>query len=54
MTDYTVQATLTVGGEAVDRATIQAALDAGLRELPSLAARYGFTVSDARATIDEG
>jgi hypothetical protein len=54
MTDYTVHATLTVSGEAVDRATIQAALDAGLRELPSLAARYGFTVSDARATIDEG
>ena len=54
MTDYTVHVTLTVSGEATDRATIQSAVDAGLRELPGLAARYGFTVSDASASIDEG
>ncbi|MGB3909904.1 MAG: hypothetical protein WBL06_05485 [Pseudolysinimonas sp.] len=54
MTEYTVNATLTVSGDATDKATIQAAVDAGLKELPSVAARYGFTVSDVRATIDEG
>lgn len=53
MADYTVHATLTVSGDAVDRAAIQSALDAGLRELPGLAARYGFTVSDASATIED-
>jgi hypothetical protein len=53
MTDYTVHATLTVSGEAIDKAAIQAAVDAGLRELPGVAARYGFTVSDARATVDD-
>jgi hypothetical protein len=54
MTDYTVHATLTVSGDAIDKSTIQAALDAGLKELPGLAARYGFTVSDASATIYDG
>ena len=53
MTDYTVRATLTVSGDAADRAKIQAALDAGLKELPGIASRYGFTITDASATIDE-
>ena len=53
MTDYIVRATLTVSGDAADRAKIQAGLDAGLKELPGVAARYGFTVTDATATIDE-
>ena len=53
MTDHTVHVTLTVSGDAIDKATIQSAVDAGLRELPGLAARYGFTVSDASATIDD-
>lgn len=53
MTEYTVHATLTVSGETVDRATIQQALDLGLRELPGLATRYGFTISDATATLEE-
>ena len=54
MTDYTVRATLTVSGDAADRAKIQAGLDAGLKELPDIAARYGFTITDAHAEIDDG
>lgn len=53
MTDYTVRATLTVSGDSVDRATIQRALDAGLRELPGVASRYGFTITEAKADIEE-
>jgi hypothetical protein len=53
MTDYTVRATLTVSGDSVDRATIQQALDAGLKELPGVASRYGFTITDAKADIEE-
>lgn len=52
MTDYIVRATLTVSGDSVDRATIQQALDAGLKELPGVAARYGFTITDATADIE--
>lgn len=53
MTDYTVHATLTVSGDGVDRAKIQQALDAGLKELPGIASRYGFTITDSSATVDE-
>lgn len=53
MTDYTVTATLTVSGATADREKIQAALDAGLKELPGLASRYGFTVTHADADIQE-
>ncbi len=53
MTDYTVRATITVSGDTVDRATIQGALDAGLKELPGIASRYGFTITDARADVEE-
>lgn len=53
MTDYTVHATLTVSGDGIDRAKIQQALDAGLAELPGVASRYGFTITDATATVDE-
>jgi len=52
-TQYIVHATLTVSGDASDRAKIQAGLDAGLKELPGVASRYGFTITDASATIDE-
>lgn len=52
MTDYIVRATVTVSGD-IDRAMIQSTLDAGLKELPGLASRYGITVTDASATIDE-
>jgi hypothetical protein len=42
------------GGQTGDqRATVQAAADAGLRELESFARRYGFTISDATATVRE-
>jgi hypothetical protein len=53
MTDYTVRAVITVSGENLDRAKIQSLLDAGSRELPSMASRYGLTVSGVEATIDE-
>lgn len=53
MTDYIVRATLTVSGDDADRAKIEAGLDAGLKELPGVASRYGFTVTEATATIDE-
>jgi len=53
MTDYTVRATLTVSGDSVDRAKIQQALDAGLKELPGVASQYGFTITNATAETDE-
>lgn len=53
MTTYTVQASLTVSGDSVDRSMLEGALDAGLRELPALAARYGFEVRDATARVEE-
>jgi hypothetical protein len=63
MATHTVTATITVdvsnpsalnalGGGAQDEAAqVQAAVDAGLRELSSIAGRYGFTVRDATATV---
>jgi hypothetical protein len=54
MTDYTVRATITVSGQPGDEAKIRAAVEAGLAELPSLATRYGFTVTSTDATVDEG
>ena len=53
MTDYTVRATLTVSGDNIDRAKIQSLLDSGLKELPGVASRYGITITDADASIDE-
>jgi hypothetical protein len=52
MTDFTVNATITVNGDVGDLPKIQAAVDAGLKELPSLASRYGFTVRGAEATVE--
>lgn len=67
MTNYTVTATFTVhadspaalqgiaaltgtsGGD--ERSQIEAAVKAGLKEVPGLVRRYGFTVSDATATV---
>jgi hypothetical protein len=51
MTDYTVNATITVSGSEGDLAKIEAAVDAGLKELPGIATRYGFTVTDSNATV---
>ena len=53
MTEYIVSATLTVSGDTADKAKIQSAVDAGLGELPGLAARYGFTVTEAQATVED-
>lgn len=52
MTDYTVHATITVSGEEGDRAKIEAAVQAGLKELPGVAGRYGFTVTDSSASVE--
>jgi hypothetical protein len=52
MTDFIVTATITVSADALDRPKIQAGVDAGLKELPGVASRYGFTVTDASATVD--
>jgi hypothetical protein len=52
MTDYTVNAKITVSGGDDDRAKIQAAVDAGLKELNGIASRYGFTITDSSATVD--
>jgi len=67
MTNYTVTATFTVradspaalqgiaaltgaaGGD--ERSQIEAAVNAGLTEVPGLVRRYGFTVTDASATV---
>ena len=51
MATHTVQATITVETD-MDREKIQAALDAGLKELPGIACRYGFTITDSSATVD--
>ena len=67
MTTHTVQATLTVeitnpsalaaiaaiaGGGGDERAQVQAAVNAGLRELPSVAQRYGFRITGSSATVE--
>lgn len=64
MTSYKVNATITVevtnpsvlsaiGGAGGDeRAQIQAAVNAGLKELPGVAQRYGFRVTDSSATVE--
>lgn len=52
MTDYTVTATVTVSGSEGDRAKIEAAVQAGLKELPAVASRYGFTVTDSSASVE--
>jgi hypothetical protein len=63
MATHTVTATITVdvtnpsalqaiGGGAQDEASqVQAAVDAGLQELTSIAGRYGFAIKDATATV---
>jgi hypothetical protein len=51
MTDYIVTARITVSG--ADRAQLQSTLDAGAKELPGLAARYGVTITDVQASVDE-
>ena len=66
MTSHTVTATLTVevanpavlgmipgvrAAGADERAQLQAAVDAGLRELQSLGGRYGFKVTEATAAV---
>jgi len=69
MTTYTVNATLEVeitdpatlaavaglgGGGGDERSQIQAALDAGLKELPGIGRRYGFAVKSSSATVEQG
>jgi hypothetical protein len=54
MTDYTVTAKITVSGSDTDRAKIQSAVDAGLKELNGIATRYGFTITDSSATVEGG
>jgi hypothetical protein len=54
MTDYTVNATITVSSGEGDRARIQAAVDAGLKELNGIASRYGFTITESSATVEGG
>lgn len=50
--DYTVTATFRVT-TAADRERLQSLLDQGLRELPAIASRYGFTITDGSARVDE-
>jgi hypothetical protein len=52
MTDYTVTATLHVETSA-DRDRVQSLLDQGLRELSSIAGRYGVTITDSSARVEE-
>jgi len=52
MTDYTVTATIRVSSDA-DRAGLQALVDQGLRELSGIASRYGATITDSSATVEE-
>jgi hypothetical protein len=65
MTSYKVNATITVevtnpaalsaigaAGGGDERAGIEAALRAGLKELPGGAQRYGFRIVDSSATVD--
>jgi hypothetical protein len=53
MTDYTVNANLTVRGGSIDRDRLQTLLDAGLAELPGIASRYGITIVTSEATVEE-
>jgi hypothetical protein len=51
MSDFIVNAAITVSGDANDLPKIRAAVDAGLKELPSVASRYGFTITGSDATV---
>jgi hypothetical protein len=62
MAAHTIVATITVevtdpssvkalGGGADERAEVQSAVDAGLKELKGVAQRYGFTITEANATV---
>lgn len=53
MTEYIVRATITVSGDGVDRQKLQTVLDAGAKELPGLASRYGYTITDVEASVEE-
>lgn len=67
MATHTVHATITVeitnpsalaaiaalsGGSGDERAQVEAAVNSGLRELPGIAQRYGFRVTESSATVD--
>jgi hypothetical protein len=52
MAEYTVTAVLTVQTDA-GKAQVQALLDQGLKELPGIASRYGFTVTGTKLTVEE-
>ena len=62
MATHTINATITVevtnpttlqalGGSGDEAAQVQGAVDAGLKELRSIAQRYGFRIVDADATV---
>ena len=64
MSTHTITATITVditnpamlksigGGSGDEREQVQAAINAGLRELPSIAQRYGFRITESSATVN--
>ena len=51
VTDPASLPTAAAGNVNDQRAQVQAAVDLGLKELASLAGRYGFKVSDAAAKV---
>ena len=63
MTTHTINATITVeitnlamlaalgGGSEDERSQVDTAIHAGLRELPSIAQRYGFRITESSATV---
>ena len=63
MTTHTVHATITVevsnssilgsiGGGGDERSQVERALQAGLRELPAIGQRYGFTIIGSEVSVD--
>jgi len=64
MSSHTITATIVVditnpsalnaisGGSGDESAQVQAAINAGLRELPSIAQRYGFKITESSATVN--
>lgn len=56
MSTHTVHATITVEltntDEADERAKVEAAVKAGLKELPSVAKRYGYRIVASDASVD--
>jgi hypothetical protein len=51
MSDYTITATIHVTSD-IDRAQLQSLVEQGVKELSGIASRYGATITESSATVE--